>query len=240
MYKLFENCPHIFWINLDKSTLRFNHMQSQFNKFQIENSTRVCAYDGDFLESFLSYGSIEHLKKTRIVSARESACACSHLKALKMFLDSKYDDCLIFEDDICFDLCQYWKLSLSEYIKQSPIEKNLLILAPNSLYIEDTNYAKFLYNFHHGAGVYYLTRKIAEKIISSVKITKDKNHKYNLEQCSRFDIIADKMIYRPVALNSFILPLFTYLNYDSILHPSHLNNHKKVKQKIVKLWSTVK
>ena len=41
-----KGLPAIYWLNLDADTHRREYMEEQFEYWQIENHTRISAYDG--------------------------------------------------------------------------------------------------------------------------------------------------------------------------------------------------
>ena len=81
VYKLKGIAP-IYCINLDGQPERWEYMENQFKYWEIENYTRISAYDGR--EDDLS----DIIKGTypTMMSSGEIGCTTSHLKAMKEFL----------------------------------------------------------------------------------------------------------------------------------------------------------
>ena len=95
-------CAYI--INLDRAPERWSHMEQAFGTTKIP-FCRVAAVDGqkltlpstDFEERRFR---LFHGRKTNIY---EVACFYSHIKAMKLFLESDYEHAMICEDDIFFE-----------------------------------------------------------------------------------------------------------------------------------------
>ena len=93
-----------FLINLERAKDRLISCEREFKKIELEY-TVVKAIDGEIVLSTRKEISeyfyiLKHGKK---VNPREVACYSSHLKALKMFLNSSEEYGLICEDDIKFN-----------------------------------------------------------------------------------------------------------------------------------------
>ena len=71
--------PPIYYINLDGQPERKVYMEAQFKYWEIENYTRISAYDGR--EDDLS--DIIKGKYPDKMSSGEVGCTTSHLKAMK-------------------------------------------------------------------------------------------------------------------------------------------------------------
>ena len=103
-----------YWINLDSAKSRYNNMISEFEKNGITNHTRISAYP--------SIGETKRLK--------ENACCRSHLQAVMHFLLNSNDPyALICEDDLTFELKQYWKKSVEEVVNEAPSDWGIIQLA---------------------------------------------------------------------------------------------------------------
>ena len=96
VYKLKGIAP-IYCINLDGQPERWEYMENQFKYWEIENYTRISAYDGR--EDDLS----DIIKGTypTMMSSGEIGCTTSHLKAMKHFLDNSDAPFAIMMEDDC-------------------------------------------------------------------------------------------------------------------------------------------
>ena len=91
VYKL-KNIPPIYYLNLDGQPERRQYMEEQFKYWEIENYTRISAYDGrqDDLSDIIKGRYPDNM----------TGCTTSHLKALQHWIetsDSPY--AVIMEDD---------------------------------------------------------------------------------------------------------------------------------------------
>lgn len=103
-----------YWINLDSAKSRYNNMICEFEKNGITDHTRIPAYP--------SIGQTKRLK--------ENACCRSHLQAVMHFLLNSNDPyALICEDDLTFELKQYWKKSVEEVVNEAPSDWGIIQLA---------------------------------------------------------------------------------------------------------------
>ena len=84
-------------INLDRRDDRWRHAQTELQRMNFE-VTRISAIDAKSLDFQQYYTTLSDPKR----SGPEVACALSHLKALKKFLETDAEYGLIFEDDVVF------------------------------------------------------------------------------------------------------------------------------------------
>ena len=83
VYKL-KGLPPIYYLNLDGQPDRAKYMEDQFSYWEIENHTRISAYDGrdDDLSDIIKGRYPDNM------SSGEVGCTTSHLKAMKYFLEN--------------------------------------------------------------------------------------------------------------------------------------------------------
>ena len=87
-YKL-KNLPPIYYLNLDGQPERREYMENQFKYWQIEDYTRISAYDG-------RDDDLGHILKGRYpdaMSSGEVGCTTSHLKAIKYWYENSDSPC---------------------------------------------------------------------------------------------------------------------------------------------------
>ena len=78
-----KGIPHIYYLNLDEEPERDAYMKAQLKYWDIENYTRISAYDGR------GDRDLGHILKGRYpdgMSSGEVGCTTSHLKAMNEFL----------------------------------------------------------------------------------------------------------------------------------------------------------
>lgn len=122
-----ENIP-AYVINLDRRSDRWEHAQTQLHRIGI-NAQRMSAVDAKTPQFQKFYDDIPNPKRT----APEVACSKSHLKALKMFLQTNAEYGLIFEDDIVFSD----KISLGTLNQAFHNAKGMKLLLLGHCYAED-------------------------------------------------------------------------------------------------------
>ena len=104
--------PYTFyWINLDTATDRYKNMTNIFKNHNI-NHHRISAIRG---------GPDQYNK--------EIACTKSHMKAIQTFYNSNEDVGIICEDDLTMEYQQYWRQNLTDVVKNSPTDWEILQLA---------------------------------------------------------------------------------------------------------------
>ena len=169
----------ILVINLESRKDRLKRMEDRLSghNFMRVSATTVADLDRAFLNSESK------------LSPPEIACTKSHINALKVFLDTKYESCIILEDDII----------LGSYF--SKFTSSFHHFPDNTFVVKlETHLNKFCYNkmsstinglkfnriqsFHHGAAAYATSRKGANLIV---------NELYKLD-CPVDDVIFERMV----------------------------------------------
>ena len=121
-----KGIPPIYYINLDGQPERKIYMEAQFKYWDIENYTRVAAYDGR--EDDL--GSILKGKYPDNMLSGEVGCTTSHLKAIKLFLEESDAPCaLIMEDDCSLDPVSHWRFTWKDFYSKKPYDYDVIQLA---------------------------------------------------------------------------------------------------------------
>ena len=110
-YKL-KKLPPIYYINLDDQPERAQYIEDQFKYWEIDNYTRISAYDGrrDDLSEIIKGRYPDNM------TSGEIGCTTSHLKAIRYWYetsDSPY--AMIAEDDLNLDLVKYWNFTWTEF-----------------------------------------------------------------------------------------------------------------------------
>ena len=114
IYKL-KGLPHIYYLNLDEQPERKQYMEDQFRYWEIENYTRISAYDG---RDDRDLGDILKGRYPDAMSSGEVGCVTSHLKALVEFLKTDAPCALIMEDDCDLDTVKYWGFTWKDFTRK--------------------------------------------------------------------------------------------------------------------------
>ena len=117
VYKL-KGLPPIYYLNLDGQPERAQYMEDQFKYWQIEDYTRISAYDG---RDGNDLGDILKGRYPDMMSSGEVGCVTSHLKALKHFLENSNSPCaLIMEDDCDISTVSHWPFAWKDFFSKIP------------------------------------------------------------------------------------------------------------------------
>ena len=212
VFKL-KGLPPIYYINLDGQPERKVYMEAQFKYWEIENYTRVSAYDGR--EDDL--GSILKGKYPDNMLSGEVGCTTSHLKAIKLFLEESDEPCaLIMEDDCSLDPVSCWGFTWRDFYSKKPYDYDVIQLAIiNPAEVHMRLHRRFVNDF--STACYMITRHHAQKLVA----LHCRDDKYKIDQGVKPRAVADDLIYN--SGNTFAIPLFLYrLQMGSSIHKEHV------------------
>lgn len=226
----FDGIDAIYWINLDRSVDRYKHMKSLltdpvFNKIP---NIRFSAIDGKnpkYKEMF-NYDDMLY----PWISDGEYACLISHLEVLKLISKSKYDICLVLEDDVTLDFQKYWKNEdkIMNIIKDAPSDWDIIQLCYVYNFVTPLPGNKFE-NRKTCATAYIVKKQSAAKLINSIY----HDNKYSLNPV--IYPVSDIYIFKQLNTYIYQKPLLTYRSdNDSTIHESHLDYHEMSKQMVMK------
>ena len=213
-----KNIGPIYYLNLDGQPERKEYMENQFEHWEIENYTRISAYDGrnDDLSDILVG------KYPGNMSSGEIGCTTSHLKALKYYLqtsDSPY--AIIMEDDCSLELVSYWNFTWSDFYANFPYDWDVVqiaIICTGDIHVK--LHKRFVNNF--STACYVISRHHAEKLVR----LHCRGEKYKLDQGVKPRPVADDLIYN--SGNTFSIPLLLYrIELGSSIHPEHIDAFHK-------------
>ena len=125
VYKL-KGLPPIYVINLDDKPERWKFMENQFKYWQIENYQRISAYDG---RGDNDLGEILKGRYPDQMTSGEVGCVTSHLKALKMFLETDEPCLLMMEDDCDLSNVFHWGFTWKDFYSKIPYDYDVVQLA---------------------------------------------------------------------------------------------------------------
>ncbi len=227
LYKL-KNFGPIYYINLDDQPERKEYMETQFKYWEIENYTRISAYDGrdDDLSHILTGRYPEN------VTYGEIGCSTSHLKAIKYWYDTTDTPyAIIMEDDCNLDTVKYWNFTWSQFISKVPYCWDVIQLAIISTGdIHVPIHTHFVNDF--STACYAITRHHAVKLLKHHV----RDDKYRLDNGVKPRPVADDLIYNSGI--TYSTPLFLYnLNLGSDIHPEHVDIfHRQSHDGILNFW----
>ena len=233
-YKL-KGLPPLYYINIDGEPERDAYMQAQLKYWEIEDATRISAYDGR--EDDLS--SIIKGKYPDNMSSGEIGCTTSHLKAIKHWIDTSDSPCaLIVEDDVDLSVVKCWNFCWKDFYSLIPYDYDvvqLAIICTGPLYVE--LHKRFVNDFSTAA--YLINRHHAEKLIKfHCRGGYTGKQTYKLDQGVKPRPVADDLIYN--SGNTFAIPLLLYkTELGSSIHPIHIDAfHNKNYEAQYNFWLT--
>jgi hypothetical protein len=227
IYKL-RNFGPIYYLNLDDQPERKEYMEGQFKYWEIENYTRISAYDGR--DDDLS--DIVKGKYPDNMTSGEVGCVTSHLKAIKHWIetsDSPY--AIIMEDDCELEVAKYWNFTWEDFIARVPYAWDvvqLAIICTGDIVVPI--HTRFVNDF--STACYVITRHHAEKLIK-YHIRGDK---YKLDNGVKPRPVADDLIYNSGV--TYASPMLLYkTELGSTIHPDHVDIfHKNSYNAILNFW----
>ena len=227
VYKL-KGLPPIYCINLDGQPERWKYMEDQFKYWEIENYTRISAYDGR--EDDLS--DIIKGKYPDMMTSGEIGCTTSHLKAIKHWYEtSDAPYAIMMEDDCNLDTVKYWNFTWREFISKVPYAWDVIqiaIISTGNIHVPI--HTRFVNDF--STACYVITRHHAEKLLK-LHVRGDK---YKLDNGVKPRPVADDLIYNSGL--TFAVPLLLYkIEMGSSIHPDHIDTfHRKCHDGILNFW----
>ena len=226
-YKL-KGLPPIYYINLDDKPDRAKYMEDQFKYWEIEDYTRISAYDG---RNGKDLGDILKGRYPDQMSSGEVGCTTSHLKAMKKFLETDAPCALMMEDDCDISTVSHWPFTWKDFYAKVPYDYDVVQLAIiNPSQISLKLHKRFVNDF--STACYMITRHHAEKLIR----LHCREDKYKIDQKVKPRAVADDLIYN--SGNTFAIPLFLYkIELGSDIHKDHIDVfHKSSYEGLWQFW----
>ena len=223
-----KGLPHIYYLNLDEEPERMMYMEAQLKYWEIENYTRISAYDGR------DDRDLGHILKGTYpdgMSAGEVGCTTSHLKAMKEFLKTDAPCAIMMEDDCDIGTAAHWPFEWRDFFCKIPYDYDVIQLAvinPAAIHLQ--MHKRFVNDF--STACYLITRRHAQKLID-LHVRGDK---YKLDNGVKPRAVADDLIYN--SGNTFAMPLFLYrIELGSSIHKDHIDVfHKSSYEGLWDFW----
>ena len=230
MYKL-ENFGPVYCLNLDGQPDRWQYMESQFKYWGVTDYQRVSAYDGreDDLSDILTGRYPENM------SGGEIGCITSHLKAIKMFLDTDAPYAIMMEDDCNLDTVHYWNFNWTDFVAHLPYDYDvvqLAIICTGDIHVK--LHRRFVNDF--STACYMITRHHAEKLVRyHCRGGYTGKQKYKLDNGVKPRPVADDLIYNSGA--TFSTPILLYrIELGSSIHPEHIDSFHRASHDGIWNW----
>lgn len=160
-----ESIPHLYYFNLDARTERQEYMESQFDRWEINNFTRISS--NRFLASEVD--EWQHLvldQRNIILPPTAVATSINHILFFKEWLESTNDEhLLIMEDDYDLNLIEYWNFDWNYMMNRIPRNWDCIQLG-----YENRKYLNFFLHpilVGSGFGPCVLRRHYVEKLVKT-------------------------------------------------------------------------
>ena len=222
-----RNFGPIYCINLDDQPERWESIETQFKYWQLDNYTRISAYDGrdDDLSDILVG------KYPTDMSGGEIGCTTSHLKAMKEFLKTDSPYAIMMEDDCSLDLVHTWNWTWKELFAHFPYDYDVVqiaVICTGDLHVR--LHKRFVNDF--STACYVITRHHPEKLVR----VHCRGEKYKLDQGAKPRAVADDLIYN--SGNTFAIPLLVYkYELGSTIHQNHIDSfHRQNYDALTNWW----
>ncbi len=213
-----KGLPHVYWINLDDKEDRRKYMEDQFAYWEVENHTRISAYDGreDDLSDILAGKYPDNM------SSGEIGCVTSHLKAMKHWLETSDDEyAIMMEDDCDLDVVKHWPFTWKDFSSNFPHAWDCIQLAIiNPATISVQLHRRYVNDF--STACYIINRRYAQKLLDF----HTKGERYKLDQRVLPRAVADDLIYNSGL--TFAIPIFLYkIDLGSDIHDIHVDAYHR-------------
>ena len=217
----------IYWINMDNSKDNYINMMNIFEIIPIKN-IRINLTDNINNNIYNIYNKFNNTTFTRSIT--EYGCLLSHLETINKFSKSKYNICLILEDNISLELIKYWNKSINTIIADAPTNWEIIMLT----YMTDQPLtALYTYNtgFIYSTGAYIINKKAAGKFINNNFI----NDKFILNSTKIHT--TDKYLFSSFITYAYKYPYFIHNN--NILHVHHIKFKEYNKNQLITTWEHI-
>ena len=237
-----DNFPTVLWINLDRSLDRKAHMEKLLEENSITHH-RISAVNG---ADQLELDSVCIRDGTFKNSTFEFALTCSYLKAMRYFVDHLPNEkrIIMFEDDTTFEFSEFISYDWSEFESNLPSDYETIQLCINvglgkqpdlhlkRKYPQNPNGSlTYRDEVHWSSGATLITKTCAEKLLAKYY---RENGKFDLTRPNITSyIVSDAIIYQN---KCYRIPLFTYLDIESIIQNKPAKTHITSKNSQIKLW----
>lgn len=234
-----KEIPPIRYINLDHRTERKEYLESEFEKWGIENYTRLSAskYSSEVLR--LKWNDLVDSPPTH--DLKYTSILINQLHNIFDWYESNTSEtCLILEDDLSFDLVEYWNFDWKYLMSKIPCNWDCVQFHILGLKYIQMNLHKRTHN-NQGATCYMINRHYAKKLLNNhFKNGKFKFHTNYGRYTSfpKFQYQSPDFVPYEMGL-VYSMPIFTTnesLKWSSDAHHRKFNLHAKVSDTHVRNW----
>jgi GR25 family glycosyltransferase involved in LPS biosynthesis len=227
-----------YYINLERSPERNKYIKNLFDKNNIV-VTRVVAIDGDSKEDLnKEFNFINNYKRKY---RNQLGCVGSHLKTIKLFLESSFDYALILEDDVSFDIIDKNELDLDKTLKhlikilpQFGILQLSYIWGSEKPFLKNKEKIYAKWRKYYSACSYLISKQGAKDIIT--KLYTDSKLDIDLVKYNMSRYVADSLLY--CSTNTLTLKFCLFVQ-NKLLDTTICSNKKTHQKASIIIWKVL-
>jgi hypothetical protein len=192
-----KDFPSVYYLSLEESEDRRNHLESQFKGFNINKVNSVIS------KRFKECNDIIHGKHVHTLTDASKGCCTSHMRCIKKWLTETDEPYGFFcEDDISLETIKYWNFTWNEFIEKLPDDWECVQLMWVRDEMPEIKLRERQFN-DWSATAYILKRERAQKIIDTYY--KDEEFHFNIPD-SDLQPIVENLVFSLGKVYTF--PLF--------------------------------
>jgi len=159
-----QNFPPVYYVSLEESTDRQQHLEKQFREHGIVNYTPM------IFKRFAECNDVIHGRYVHTLNSSNKGASTSHLKSIKKWLTETNEPyAVFFEDDVSFETVQYWNFTWNDFMRNLPTDceaVQLMWVRPHMVKIE----FRERYPDDWSATAFMLTRSYGQKLLDRFMI----------------------------------------------------------------------
>ena len=228
-----KNFTPIYVINLKDQKDRLDGLKKQFKQYGVKNYTIVEAVDARSADlTTIVDGKLPDLKPAEI------GCMASHIKAMKLWLQtSSAEFAIIAEDDLSLETVDYWNWTWDDVVKNIPTDADILqlVMIQNKdvkfhLHKKPKYTSAINLAYAWSTGAYIVRRSYAERLVKEFDV--DGKIRFNNNDVPI--MVADIALY--VLGTAYSMPLFTYTIPEDSINAQHMEFHIQSKDVFLSWW----
>lgn len=157
-----EGFPSVYYLSLEESIDRRNHLKEQFKEYGIENINGVIS------KRFHECNDVVKGQFVHELTDASKGCCVSHIKCIKRWFDESFDEPFAFfcEDDLSLKTVEYWNFTWKEFISYLPNDWDCIQLMWVRESIGEVKFRE-RYLDDWAASAYLITRDYAKKLLDT-------------------------------------------------------------------------
>lgn len=152
MINKLEGFPKAYYINLEGSVERNQHMLEMFEKYEITNFQR---YEAKRCKE----------SKHKQLTPGQYGCLISHLEVCRLIANSTDEYAIVFEDDVDISTIDKWNFTWNDFMSKTPDFDVLLLHRYQPFEFTDVKLKKWE-KYDHSTTAYIITKRYAKALIS--------------------------------------------------------------------------